>query len=534
MVPTEGEEQSVVLGKRHAEPYPSPERAGPVIADSQRGGVHVAPVDVKATAHSVDRVVGVGKRKRGDLVDGSGGDLHAHGVAGAEKIALLNRGLNDELVDIGKSHTEQHRAGGFLLDPHGDVDLIGRATHRRSLDLDFAEIARLVDSLLGELQLLAVEKAALELAHLATHHLVAGARVADDVDPPDIDAPSGVDQKREADLALFLVDIGIRNDVGKGIALPPQPVGNGLGRLGELFPGKRFARFDRDQRAKLRLGDEQVSPELHLGHFIFLALGDVDRDVDIVTIGGNRDLSGVDSELEVAPVQVVRTQRFEVGLKFLPRVLVVLRKPGEPAGGAQLDYADQFVLGKGPIAHDVDSLDLRIFAVVYVEIDCDSVAFVRRDGRGDLHAVKTTGQILTFELLLGLVEQGAVENAAFLESDVAQPLLDLVLFEFLHPDEIDRSDGRTLFESHDQHVSLDLESDVPKEPRRKQGTNRPRGFFVGQRVADFHGEIAEDGSRLDALDALDANIAHHEGLERPCRPGEHEQEERGSQRVFHR
>ncbi len=387
---------------------------------------------------------------------------------------------------------------------------------------------------IGELQLLAVEKTALELAHLATHHLVAGARVADDADPTDIDAPPGVDQKREADLALFLVDVGIGVDVGKSIALPPQPVGYGLGRLGELFPGKCFARFDRDQRAKLRLGDEQVSPQLHVGDFIFLALGEVDRDVDIATVGRDRDLGGVDIELEVAAVQIEGSQRFEIGLEFLPGVLVVLRKPAEHARSSQLNYAEQFLLGKCPVPHDVDSLDLRNVALVDVEIDRDPVAVERRDGRGDLHAIETSGQILAFELLLGLVEQGAVEDAAVLESDVAQPLLDLVLFEFLHPDEIDRSDGRALLESHDQHVSLDVESDVAKEPRRKQGANRPRGLFVGHRVADFDGEIAEDGPRLDALDALDANVAHHEGLERPRRPGEHDQEERGSQRVFHR
>src|SRR5712692_1892510 len=158
---TEAEKQSVVLCKGHAEPYRPADRAGLVVADSQGGGVHVAPVDVEATADSVDRVVGIGEGKRGDLVDGPGGDLHAHGVAGPEKITLLNRGLNDEFIDIGKTHAEQHRAGGFLLDPHGDVDLIGRAGHRWSLDLDFAEITGLVDPLLGELQFLAVEKTAL-------------------------------------------------------------------------------------------------------------------------------------------------------------------------------------------------------------------------------------------------------------------------------------------------------------------------------------------------------------------------------------
>ncbi len=247
-----------------------------------------------------------------------------------------------------------------------------------------------------------------------------------------------------------------------------------------------------------------------------------------MAIGGNRNLGGVDIELEVARVQVIRTQRFEVGLKFLPRVLIVLRKPCEPAERAQLEHGEQFLLGECAVAYDVDSLDLRDFPLVHVEIDCDAVAFERRDGRGHLYAIKAPGQILAFELLLRLIEQGTVEDAAFLESDVTQPLLDLVLFEFLHPDEIDRSDGRPLLESHDQHVSLDLEPDVAKEPGSEQGTNRARGLFVGHRVADFDGQIAENSSRLDALDAFDANVPHDKGFERPRRPGEHEQEQRGS------
>src|SRR5207247_1745 len=260
--------------------------------------------------------------------------VQAPRVAGAEEIALLNRCLNAEYIDVRKTATQQHRAGGFLLDPHGHVDLIGRAGHRRILDLDLAEIAGLVDPLFGELQLLAVEKTALELAHLATHHLVAGARVSDNVDPPDIDAPSGIDQEGEADVAFFLVDI----------------------------------------------------------------------------------------ELEVARVQVMRSHRFEVGLKFLPGVLVVLRKPGEPSGSAQLEYAEQFLLRKCAIADDVDSPDLRDFPLVQVEIDRDPVAVERRDGRGHLNAIEAPGQILAFELLLGLIEQGTVEAAALLESDVTQPL----------------------------------------------------------------------------------------------------------------
>ena len=446
---------------------------------------------------------------------------------------MLNRRLHDEFIDARKTHAQHDRARGLLLDPHGHVDLIGRPGYRRRLDLDFAEEARLVDPLLGQLQLLAVEKASLELANLAAHHLVAGARVADDVDPPHIDAPPRVDQKREGDLALFLVDGGIRVDVGKSIALPPQPVDDGLGRLGELFSRKRLSRLDRDQRAKLLLRDEQLASELHLGHLVFVALGDVDGDVNVAPVGSDRDLGRVDAELEVAAVQVIRAQRFEIGLQLLPGILVVLAEPGEPAGGAKLDDAEQFVLRKRPVADDVDPGDLCDLALVDAEIDRDAVALERGHGGRHLDAVEAAGQVLALELLLGLVEQRAVENTPLLESDVAQALLDLVLFEFLHSGELDRGDRRALLERHDQHVPLSFQPHVPEETRGEQGADRPRRFLVGHRVADLDGKIIEDGSRLDALDAFDADVAHDERIERPRRPAEHEQEDRGPQRVFH-
>jgi len=44
---------------------------------------------------------------------------------------------------------------------------------------------------------------------------------------------------------------------------------------------------------------------------------------------------------KVACVQVIRAASIRGRLEVLSGVLVVLRKPGEPAGGAQLEYAEQ-------------------------------------------------------------------------------------------------------------------------------------------------------------------------------------------------
>src|SRR2546425_7439944 len=145
------------------------------------------------------------------------------------------------------------------------------------------------------------------------------------------------------------------------------------------------------------------------------------------------------------------------------RSLVVLAEPGEPAGGAQLDYAEQFVLRKRPIADDVDPRDPGDLALVDAEIDRHPVALERGHSGRNLYSVKAAGQVLALELLLGLVEQRAVENAALLESDIAQALLDLVLFEFLHSGEFDRGYRRALLQRHDQHVPLGFEPHVPEK-----------------------------------------------------------------------
>ena len=64
--------------------------------------------------------------------------------------------------------------------------------------------------------------------------------------------------------------------------------------------------------------------------------------------------------------------------------------------------------------------------------------------------------------------------------------------------------------------------------------NRRCRLLIGDRVAYLDREIVEDRPRFDALDAFDADVPNHERVERPGRPGQHEQEGRGSQREFHR
>jgi hypothetical protein len=85
-----------------------------------------------------------------------------------------------------------------------------------------------------------------------------------------------------------------------------------LAGLDDLLAREHVARLEGCQPAQLRLAHDEVAAELHLAQAVDRALGDGDGDVDLLAVGRDRDLGGLDVELEVAAVEVVRAQRLEV------------------------------------------------------------------------------------------------------------------------------------------------------------------------------------------------------------------------------
>jgi len=122
--------------------------------------------------------------------------LQAHRVAVPRKWSA-ERKPDDESIDVRKPYAEQHGARGLSLTHVRRPDRWwGTAGVSTSTSL---KKTCLVDPLLGELQLLAVEKTPSSWRISRRTTSSRGAR-SDDVDPPYIDAPSGIDQKGELTL----------------------------------------------------------------------------------------------------------------------------------------------------------------------------------------------------------------------------------------------------------------------------------------------------------------------------------------------
>jgi len=151
--------------------------------------------------------------------------------------------------------------------------------------------------------------------------------------------------------------------------------------------------------------------------------------------------------------------------------LVVFENQVNQPGGAQLEYAEQF-LQKMRDTDDVDSLDLRDFPLVHVEIDCDrlrssGVTVVVTSRRKD------AGQILAFEFLLGLIRarHGRILRPSW-NPNVAQPCLTLSFSNSFIPTKSIEAMA-PLFENHDQHVSLTSSLTSRKNPVANKGPKSP-------------------------------------------------------------
>ncbi len=231
----------------------------------------------------------------------------------------------------------------------------------------------------------------------------------------------------------------------------------------------------------------------------------------VLLVGRDRDLRRLDVEFEVAAVDVVGAQLFQVGIELGARIAVGLAVPGEPAAGRQLEKIEQRRFAEHRGAGDADVLDLGGVAFGHREGDADAVAFQRRHRRHHLGAVEAAAQILALDFLFGTVYQRAVERQAFADAGVLQALGQRVLVELLQADEGDGGDDRAFIGNDDRHVAFDLDAHVLEQAGGEQRAQRGRALVVGVGVADAERQRGEHRAGIGALQAFNADVLQHEG-----------------------
>src|SRR5699024_8891692 len=120
--------------------------------------------------------------------------------------------------------------------------------------------------------------------HFAAQGLVVGLLVAGKLDPAYIRALAGVDVERQIHGIVFVVDLGQRIDLGKGITEVRQPGGNLVGGVGDVGTPEYFALVHRNQALHAGFRHDHVTGKTVIGNRVLRAFIDVDGEVDIALV----------------------------------------------------------------------------------------------------------------------------------------------------------------------------------------------------------------------------------------------------------
>ena len=279
---------------------------------------------------------------------------------------------------------------------------------------------------------------------------------------------------------------------------------------------------------------DQVAQQLHGGDFVDFAFLHVSSHVHRAFVRRDRDLGGVDAEIGIAAIHVVGLQLFHVAGKLFARVLVVLRIPRRPVGGARFEIVADFLVGEGVVAEDVDFLDLRHLAFADLDFHRHPVAIELGDVRQHRDVVLAPVVVLVDQFLPDPVQRQAIEGLAFGQADFLQALLQVVGLDVLVAAQGELADRRPLDHLDHQDVAFAAEFHVGEELGVVQRADGPLGLRIGHPVALVHRQVVVDRAGRDAAEPVDADVRHHEGGERKRVGGEGGKQEQGGDTLHRR
>ncbi len=368
---------------------------------------------VVAQADAIFGPVGVDEAKVVARLVLAAGQAQRDTVTGTKEVVLTDGTAKDQAGVLREADTGHDRAGRLLLDAIVDVDLVVGTRHLRRFDVDFLEEAQALEASLGLVDQVGRCPAALHLAHLAAQHLIFGLGVATEVDAIDIGTLARIDDEGDRDGVVLVVRFRDTIDVGEGIALVAKATGDQLGRRGHHLAGEHLAFLRQEQRLDLFLRNLEITAELDVANGVTLAFVDVDRHIDVLLVRRDGYLGRGDIHVDVATVQVIGTQAFQVAGQLLAGVLVVVAEEGKPVGGLQLEQVDQILVREHRVAHDVDVLDGSDRAFVDLDLQRDAIARLGNHFGFDGGRVTTLGDILTLQLVAHAFERRTLEDLAF-------------------------------------------------------------------------------------------------------------------------
>ena len=298
----------------------------------------------------------------------------------------------------------------------GGQDCLVRRRSRRGVDVDVVEVVKVLQPLPRPAHRLGVERVAFGQAELSANHLVLGARVADDIDPLDIDARAFADIEDQV------------HDVLSGVADNPRlHLDESIAAIVHIQLHRIDAASDRVAIIPIALVDLQIVPQSvavqvaqlrvdgDLADPVAITLADREGEEETGAIGRQLGFRVLHLEIDVAVLQIEPAQQLLVEIQPLRIIFVGRGQKPPPALLAAVDHLGQPVLAERMVADKGDLADQRHAAVVDLIDHIDTVLTEPDDLRIDPRIVVAALGIQIEDVLAVLLGQRRREHGSRLE-----------------------------------------------------------------------------------------------------------------------
>jgi hypothetical protein len=136
--------------------------------------------------------------------------------------------------------------------------------------------------------------------------------------------------------------------------------------------------------------------------------------------------------------------------------------------------------------------------------------------------VQAAADVLPLEFLLSLVSKRFVIGSTFGQTHLFQSLDQDILVKLLEPNELYCGHRWALFNHDNQHITLGLEAHILEQTECKKSANGCSAFLIRILIAHPQRQRSKNSTGLNALQTLNADIAHSKRIHSPGRHTSHQ------------
>ena len=214
--------------------------------------------------------------------------------------------------------------------------MIRCVSHLNGFNAHFFEVTQAVDPATRQPDFFTVVPGSFKLAKFSADHLVTRPLIASDVDTANKSPSAGISLDRDVDAVVAAVHRGFGLRSSKSEAEVRKIIRERFGGLRYLIGVIGLTRLDLDKRLEFVLLLQIIAHHRDLGDNKAFALGDIDGDHNFLLVRRDRNLGGIDLELQIAFGQVIGAQGLQIRVQFAPDVAVGLGVPAQPGTRIQV------------------------------------------------------------------------------------------------------------------------------------------------------------------------------------------------------